>query len=129
MSFAKLRNFFVFVFAIVVMTGCNSVNPMQSLAEESGTEVKGKDNELKEEYIIIFTNQWNGEISEQVAEEVLAFIAEKVKLYGIDESDILFTYKYAIKGFAARLNEAQLELITNDPDVDNVSENQLYQLY
>lgn len=80
------------------------------------------------EYIVIFEEQWNREISEQVGLLADQLREEILQAYSIHQDSVLNRYRYAIKGFAAALSDEQAEALKNDPRIARVTPNALLRL-
>lgn len=78
------------------------------------------------EYIVVFKDQWEGRISNEVAREALQFVNDKIRDFNIDEKFIESRYENALRGFAAKLTDEQLEAIKNNPQVDFVEQNRRF---
>src|SRR5262249_56505073 len=59
-------------------------------------------------YIVVF---------KPIVADVNAAVADAAVSYGVSAQ---FSYRYALKGFAARLTAAQLDALQNDPRVDYI---------
>ena len=83
---------------------------------------------IEGEYIVIFEEQWDREISEQIGRQADQLREEILHAHGIHEDVVLNRYRYVIKGFAAALSKEQVEALKNDPRIARVSPNALLRL-
>lgn len=81
---------------------------------------------IHREYIVVFKEQWGGRINNEVAQEALQFINDKIFEFEIDEKHIKSRYEHTLRGFAATLTEAQLETIKKNPFVDFIEQNRRF---
>lgn len=78
---------------------------------------------IEGEYIVIFEEQWNREISEQVG-RLADQLRERILLsHNIHQDSVMNRYRYAIKGFAAKLSAEQADALKDDPRIARVSPN------
>ncbi|MFO7800525.1 MAG: S8 family serine peptidase [Rhodohalobacter sp.] len=71
-------------------------------------------------YIIILKDQQNKIISNEAALRTEEIIQSIKKDLSISEEQIIHQYKYALKGFAVRLNSDKLELLKKDDRIDKI---------
>lgn len=83
---------------------------------------------IEEEYIVIFKEQWERQISKQIGREVDQLRHRILSGHSIHENSVLNNYRYAIKGFAAKLTEEQVKTLNNDPRIARVSPNTFLRL-
>ena len=83
---------------------------------------------IEGEYIVIFEEQWNREISEQVGRQADQLREEIIQSHQIHADSVMNRYRYAIKGFAAKLSVEQAEELKNDPRIARVTPNALLRL-
>ncbi len=83
---------------------------------------------IEGEYIVIFEEQWDGQISEQIGHDADLLRDEILSTHNIREDSVLNRYRYAIKGFAAMLSDEQVKALKNDPRIARVSPNAFMRL-
>lgn len=83
---------------------------------------------IEGEYIVTFNNQFDSLINESVARQVDQLREQILKASGIPDQAVLSRYRYAIKGFAAKLDSNQVQALQNDPRIANISPNVMLQL-
>jgi hypothetical protein len=83
---------------------------------------------IEGEYIIIFENQFDGRIDNPTAQQAEQLTSEIISSSNIAESAIRSTYKYAIKGFSAKLSESKVKALERDPRIRSVTPNVLFKL-
>jgi subtilisin family serine protease len=121
----------LFIFIVLLLTGCSKqlseITPDQSLTntvDNGMLKSASTAGSMKDSYIIVFKDDGvnvnalvNAEIDAAVDTEV-----EKLgKNFGV-KSD--FTYKHALKGFAATLPAAAVEALRNNPRIKYIEQNQ-----
>lgn len=81
--------------------------------------------EIPGEFIIIFIDPFDGEkwITEEGAEWSWKTIKKLQDKYNIEDNQIMSRYGYAIRGFAAELNDEQLYGLDNEEVVEKISPN------
>ncbi len=127
-----LKHLFIGVIALLAVTSCNDQNMVQNTpppadSQEKLQKTRGDGGEvIPGEYIVVFKDQWEGRINNEVAQEALQFVNNKIETFGIKEQNVKSRYEYALRGFAATLTEAQLEAIKKNPQVDFVEQNQRF---
>lgn len=72
-------------------------------------------------YVVVFKDQGGRQISPQAAEEAELRIHSILSDLSIEQDSLTHQYKYALKGFAARLSEEQVQQLEEDPRVDLVA--------
>ncbi|MDR9415477.1 MAG: S8 family serine peptidase, partial [Gracilimonas sp.] len=92
---------------------------MQKTTESGGEVIPG-------EYIVVFKDQWEGRINNNVAQEALQFVNDKISEFGVEEKNVKSRYEYALRGFAAKLTDKQIEAIKRNPNVDFVEKNRRF---
>jgi len=100
--------------------------PFQKSLEASQQDEKPRI--IEGEYIVIFENQWNREISEQAGRQADLLREEILQSHQILADSVMNRYRYAIKGFAAKLSVEQAEALKNDRRIARVSPNAMLQL-
>ena len=124
--------------AIFILTGCDSSITQQDNAPPPTNQVPGKasvskvaaadTNLISGQYIVVFKDQANGLINENVAQQALQRTQSVLETYNIKSDSVLYRYKYALKGFAAKLSPAQVKTLQNDPLIDHISQARMYRL-
>ncbi|MEX2478965.1 MAG: S8 family serine peptidase [Gracilimonas sp.] len=71
-------------------------------------------------------DQWEGRINNDVAQEALQFVNNKIAEFGIEETNVKSRYEHALRGFAAKLTDSQLESIKRNPNVDFVEQDRRF---
>ena len=111
---------------------CNKIIPPPLISQELRAENTASNNQNSKiiggEYIIIFKNQFENKISENIGREVDQLQSSILSSVAISEDSVLNRYKYAIKGFAAKLSDKQLKALKNDPRIKSVTPNALFEL-
>jgi hypothetical protein len=111
---------------------CNKIIPPPLISQELRAENTASNNQnskiIGDEYIIIFKNQFENKISENIGREVDQLQSSILSSVAIPEDSVLNRYKYAIKGFAAKLSDKQLKALKNDPRIKSVTPNALFEL-
>jgi len=117
--------------ALLVM-GCNNKGLIQSTppqvksqafspsVEQVASAVPDSDL-IPGQYIVVFKDQNRWKITEQAAQQALQSTQSVLTKYQISVDSVLFRYKYALKGFAAKLSQKQINELRADPLVDHVS--------
>ena len=126
----------VLFIASVLMVSCNEQNlvqnsppPIDSQAIDISTKEKGQQRDIIEgEYIVTYKDQFEGRISENIALQADLRTDQILSSLNIKEDSVLNRYKYALKGFAARLTKNQVELLKLDPRVERVTPNERFYL-
>jgi hypothetical protein len=85
-------------------------------------------NVIDGEYIVIFENQFSGRINQTVAQQANQLTNEVVSSLNIKESSVLSRYKYAIKGFSAKLSDSKVAALRKDTRIKSVTPNVLFKL-
>ncbi len=85
------------------------------------------------EYIVFFKNPnagvpIKGVRSAQAVQKTLQKTQKILSEYAIPNDAVLSKYQYALQGFAAKLDSAQLKKLKSDPRVDHISPNKLFYL-
>lgn len=106
--------------SIVQDTPPRSVSQVPAFAQPQEVTPSGI---IEGEYIVIFENQFDNQISEQVAWQADQLRQVILSDHGISEDSVLNRYRYAIKGFAARLDSNQVDALKNDPRIARVNQN------
>lgn len=71
-------------------------------------------------YIIVFKDQGDREISEVKAQEATQRTQSLLSDFSIQQDSVIHQYKYALKGFAAKLTPLQAEQLQKDSRVEQV---------
>jgi len=104
---------FIAVFAIAWITAC-----------EDSVSVQDQNSQLIEgEYIVTFQERWDDERSPEVAEEVRAFTDQFLEDVEIPADSVISRFEYALRGFAARIDEEKAISLMFDDRVDRVTQN------
>lgn len=108
----------------------NSADPSFLRSNTLEAQHTGAFDIVEKEYIIIFKERehWKGVISEQIGREADQLINDILKTHNIERDLVLHRYQHAIKGFAARLSDEQVEKLRNNPLISEISPNILLQL-
>lgn len=133
-----LISLFISIVAIFILNGCESSITQQDNTPPptsqvpsavSATKVAVADtNLIPGQYIVVFKDQANGLINENVAQQALQRTQSVLESHNIKSDSVMYRYKYALKGFAAKLSPAQVKVLQNDPVVDHISQAQMYRL-
>ena len=86
----------------------------------------GAEELIPEQYIVVFKDQWEGQINSEVAQQALSFVNAKTEAVGIAEKDVKNRYENALRGFTAKLSETQLQTLQKDPAVDFIEQDRYY---
>jgi hypothetical protein len=80
---------------------------------------------IEGEYIVIFNNQFDRQISKSVARKASQLTDRILSSFNIPKDSLLAKYQYAIKGFAAKLSKTTVTALKKDPRIKNVTPNVL----
>lgn len=92
-----------------------SFTTQQSQTTEEATDI------IPGQHIVVFKDQAGGIINEQAAQVAEERTNSILADHSISADSVLFQYKYALKGFSAKLSQKQRKALQNDPRVDHVS--------
>jgi hypothetical protein len=113
------------LFSLTTLHACGDITSIENLQ----TQNQGETPEIIEgEYIVRFEDQWDGEISKEIGRQVDQLRNEILSDHNIHADSVLTRYRYAFKGFAARLSEEQVKALRNDPRISRVSPNAMLRL-
>ncbi|WP_290878266.1 S8 family serine peptidase [Gracilimonas sp.] len=77
---------------------------------------------------MLFKNQFENRISEAIAQQSNVLIEQVRQDFNIRKDSIMHRYKYALKGFSAKLTKNQVEALEKDARILKVKPNKLYSL-
>lgn len=80
------------------------------------------------EYIVVLKDPFDGRISSEIAQQTDLKIDSVITDVKIGQDSVLSKYQYAIRGFAAKLNDKQVEQLKNHSLVDHIGPNYLIPL-
>lgn len=112
-----LINSLAVVLIALIIASCssdNSFSPVQSFDKVS--------NNNKETYIVAF-DEANPSLSSSDA--IMSQIDNLAAFYAIESNDIIFRYDNVVKGFAARLDQTQLEKLQSDRRIKYIEKDQI----
>lgn len=128
----SLKHLFASVIALLAITSCSDQDMVQNTpplanSQEEVQRAKGTAGVvIPGEYIVVFKDRWEGRINKDVAKEVLQFVNEKIADFGIEDKNVKSRYEYALRGFAAKLTDKQVEAIKRNPTVDFIEQNRRF---
>jgi subtilisin family serine protease len=119
------------IFIVLLLVGCSEqlsdITPDQSLKNDGNLKSASAAGALKDSYIIVFKDDAvnvNGVVNALVDAEIDAAVDTEVqqlgKNFGVKPD---YTFKHAIKGFAATLPAAAVEALKNNPRVKYIEQN------
>lgn len=131
-----IQSFIVSICLVLLATGCDNPNMVQdkspfpndqTRAVKMAPEISEKDlGPIPNQYTVVFKDQWNGRISNVVGQDVLEFVNARIREFGVPDSLVKSRYQHALRGFTAKLNDQQLQVIKNDPRVDYVEQDRRF---
>jgi hypothetical protein len=137
----RLIIFFTLYLFSLMVTNCdnssivkNNAPPLESQTQNTKTKsafdtADSLDKRIIEgEYIIIFNNQFSGRIDQTTAQQADQLTNEILSTSNIAQNAVRSKYKYAIKGFSAKLSESKVETLKRDPRIKSVTPNVLFKL-
>ncbi|MEX2477713.1 MAG: S8 family serine peptidase, partial [Gracilimonas sp.] len=77
-------------------------------------------------YIVVFKDQGEGQISEQAARQAVLKTNAIFTDFSIKQDSLIHQYKYAAKGFAAKLTDSQAEQLRKDSRIKTVVQDVKY---
>lgn len=132
---------FIAMFALILLHACEDSTSVQDIPPKTDNQTPGAIQQtspatqqadsagiIEGEYIVIFENQFNNVISEQVARQADQLREDILSAHSISQDSVHSRYRYAIKGFSAKLSDAQVEVLKNDPHIARVSPNVMLRL-
>jgi len=111
----KLISLMILSFAVIFLIGCSE-----------GTDVNSPDNQgdlSQNQYIVVFQDNAFGDAT-QSAEAMRNNVLSVLKNYGIKESELVYVYSSAVKGFCSVLSPEQAEIIRMDKRVRIIEKDQ-----
>lgn len=81
------------------------------------------------QYIVVYEDQWDGKISNSVAQQALQFVNARISEHGISDNAVKHRYEYALRGFAAKLTDGQLKALEQDPRVDYIEPDRRFKAF
>lgn len=98
--------------------------PQDSQTKENHTLAKAEKENLPKvvpgRYIVVFKNQGERKISENAAQQAVQSTEAIFTDLKLSQDSLIHQYKYALKGFAAKLTKNQVQQLKEDPRVEAV---------
>jgi len=114
---------FAALVSIIVLTGCSKQDTTQQPVTPSTQEqIQYVDNQ----YIVTLSDAASAGV--QSVSGVRSIISGLFQSYGISESNLIFVYEAAIKGFCAKLTPAEIGMISKDSRVSSVEQDRIIRL-
>lgn len=120
------------IFAILISTSCDLTTNIQDNPPPLNSQTKALDHAafsyadddslvfVPGQYMIVFKDQGGHRISENAALQAVQRTEAIFSELNISQDSLLYKYRYALKGFAAKLTEHQVEALKNDSRVEAV---------
>lgn len=109
-------------------TEADNQGPIDTREHNSVKQKFGPKGVIEGEYIVTFENQFDNQINEQAAQQADRLRQEVLSDQDIREEFVISRYRYALKGFAAKLDTNQVEALRKDPRIARVTPNTLMKL-
>lgn len=97
----------------------NSRNKLKRTVNKAGV--------IEGEYIVTFKNQFDSLISDQIASQADQLQNQILSANAIKQEAVLSRFRYAIKGFAAKLDSTQVVALRKDHRIASVAPNIMLQ--
>lgn len=129
----------IMILPVLLITGCDDSSivqqdntpPLTNQAPNvasSAVTAEADTNVIPGQYIVVYKDQANGLINDNAAQEALQRTQSVLTTHGIKQDSVLFRYKYALKGFAAKLSPEQVKILRQDPRIDHISQARMFRL-
>lgn len=128
----SIHSFLFIVCIALLFAGCQDDSLIQDNVPPSTNQVSPPGSSIvaytdspgliPNQYIVVFKDQWEGEISEQAAEEARALTNTILAEFAIPQDSVQNRYEYALKGFTARMSDQVKANLENDPRIDYITQ-------
>jgi subtilisin family serine protease len=136
-SAKKFRFLIILLFALVIGIACeenilienpssqditNNTTPYSANSLVNQPEIMP----IEGQYLIIFKERWEGKRSVQTAETVRSYTDQFLRDIEIPTDSVVARFKFALRGFTARIDKFKAKALIGDPRVDYVEQDRKF---
>jgi hypothetical protein len=85
-------------------------------------------NLIPHQYIVVYKSRWKGLVKNTQARQALQFVNARIHELGLPQKAVKYRYRYASRGFDAKLTDEQLKKLKKDPRVKYIEQDRKFKV-
>lgn len=119
-----LRSIMLGAFAVAAFLGCNNTTSVSPEKEDTGLNITP----IKGQYIVVLKGDGKYKLRPGEVEEIEEIRSRVISRNQINETNILRKFNHSLPAMVVKLDEAELEKLRNDENVDYIEQDQMFTL-